>query len=149
MCAQPLEWEPSCQARTTRSTLGLVPLDLHADVARIVAGMPVRLTLLESVDLVVAQVESDRPDILLIDTDLLGCPSELCCFARSLRPDVRVFGLAYYWSEREEALHACVDAILHKPVRDTEWKRVLSRFDLNEAQLTSGDASVNERRGSS
>ncbi len=138
MYAPTIEREPPRQATT--SALGLIPRALHADVARIVAGMPVQLTLLESADLVAARVESDCPDILLIDTDLLGCPADLCCFARALRPDVRVLALAYYWSEREEALRECVDAILHKPVRDAEWKSILRRFDRKGAQLALREA---------
>lgn len=124
------------EPRVAFSTIGLVPHALRATVAHIVAGMPLQLTFLESADLVVARVESDCPDMLLLDTDLLGCPSDLCRFARSLRPDVRVLALAYYWSEREDALHACVDAILHKPARDAEWRQLLRRSVLSDAHLT-------------
>lgn len=114
------------------AAIGLMPLALHPDVRRAIAGLHVRLELSETADLVAARLESACPELLLIDTDMLGCPADLCRFARSLRPAVKVFGLAYYWSEREEALHACVDAILHKPARGSEWKPTLRRFGVSD-----------------
>lgn len=112
--------------------IGLIAPALHPDVRRAIAGLHVQLDLSEATELVVARLESACPELLLIDTDLLGCPADLCRFARSLRPDVKVFGLAYYWSEREEALYACADAILHKPAREAEWKTVLRRFGVRD-----------------
>ena len=115
--------------------IGLMPPALHLEVRRAIAGLHVQLELSDTAELVVARLEGDCPDIVLIDTDLLGCPSDLCRFARSLRPDVKVMGLAYYWSEREEALRLCADAILHKPARDAEWKAVLRRFGVLDVNL--------------
>jgi hypothetical protein len=51
---------------------------------------------------------------------------------------------------RGEALRACVDAILHKPARDADWRSTLRRFGLRHAQPTSHEGvSANERMGSS
>ncbi len=116
--------------------VGLIPAALHPEVRRAIAGLHVKIDLSGATELVVARIESDCPAILLVDADLLGCPEDVCRFARSLRPDVKVFALAYYWSEREEGLRACTDAILHKPARAIEWKPVLRRFgvpDVNHA----------------
>ena len=132
-------------AMDTRETgplqaIGLIPPALHPDVLRAIAGLHVQLDLSGTTELVVARLESDCPALLLIDTDLLGCPVDLCRFARSLRPDVKVFGLTYYWSEREEGLRFCADAILHKPARDTEWKAVLHRFGVPDVNLRSNQS---------
>lgn len=120
--------------------VGLIPAALHPEVRRAIAGLHVHLDLSGATELVVARIESDCPAILLVDADLLGCPEDVCRFARSLRPDVRVFGLAYYWSEREEALLMCADAILHKPARNAEWKTVLRRFGVPDVNLASSQS---------
>ena len=94
------------------------------------AGFNVRLELSDATDVVVARIETSCPRILLIDTDLLGRPADLCWFARSLRPDLTFVGMAYFWSEREEALRACADAVLHKPPRRREWQVTLTRLGV-------------------
>lgn len=114
--------------------IGLIPPALHGEVRRAIAGLHVELALSDTTELVAARLESACPALLLIDTDLLGCPVDLCTFARSLRPDIKVFGLVNHWSEREEGLQSCADAILHKPPRRDEWKAVLGRFGVQEAQ---------------
>ena len=126
---------PADAPGNTLEAIGLVPPAMHADVRRAIAGLHLRLDLSGTAALVVARIESACPELLLIDTDLLGCPVDLCRFARSLRPDVKVFGLTYYWSEREEGLRFCADAILHKPARDAEWKAVLRRFGVHETKV--------------
>jgi DNA-binding response OmpR family regulator len=100
----------------------------------------IELDLWGATELVVARLESARPALLLIDTDLLGCPVDLCTFARSLQPGVKVFGLVNHWSEREEGLHACADGFLHKPARDAEWKAVLRRFGVRDAHIAGGQS---------
>jgi DNA-binding response OmpR family regulator len=115
--------------------IGLIPQALHQEVRRALAGLHVQLDLAATADLVVARLESDCPDLLLIDTDLVGCPADLCAFAHSLRPDVKVFGLVNQWSEREESLRSCADAVLHKPPRSAEWRPVLRRFGVHEASI--------------
>lgn len=120
--------------------VGLVLPALHPEVRRALAGLHVHLELSATAELVVARLESDCPQLLLVDTDLLGCPADLCTFARSLRPDVKVFGLAYYWSEHEDTLRACADALLHKPARDAEWRAVLRRFGVQDVNRASNQS---------
>jgi len=110
--------------------LGLIAHDLQPAVRAAMAGFNVRLELSDATDVVVARIESGCPPLLLIDTELLGCPVDLCRFARSLRPDVIVLGLAHFWSEREEALRACADAVLHKPPRRANWQATLTRLGI-------------------
>ena len=110
--------------------LGLIAHDLQPVVRAALTGFNVRLELSDATDVVVARIETSCPRILLIDTDLLGRPADLCRFARSLRPDVTFVGLAYFWSEREEAVRACADAVLHKPPRRPEWWPTLTRLGV-------------------
>ena len=110
--------------------LGLVAVDLQPSVRCVMASFNVRLELSDATDVVVTRIETSCPDILLVDTELVGCPADLCRFARSLRPDVIVLGLAYFWSEREEALRACADAVLHKPPRRADWQATLTRLGV-------------------
>lgn len=112
--------------------IGLILPALHPEVRRAIAGLHVELALSDTTELVAARLESACPALLLIDTDLLGCPVDLCTFARSLRPDIKVFALVNHWSEREEDLRSCADAILHKPPRRDEWKAVLGRFGVRD-----------------
>ncbi len=135
MVALAIDPEPGDASRKPLEAIGLVSPAMHADVRRAIAGLHVTLDLSESTEIVVARIESTCPELLIIDTDLLGCPEDLCRFAHSLRPDVKVFGLAYYWSEREQGLRNCADAILHKPARGAEWKPVLRRFGVRDVNL--------------
>jgi hypothetical protein len=82
------------------------------------------ITFVLRLELVSAHVESSCPEILIIDTDLLGLPDDLCRMARSLRPDVVTVALVNHWSEREERLTGVVDAVLHKPPRREEWRQL-------------------------
>lgn len=117
--------------------IGLVAPPLHPDVLHAVAGLHLRLDLSDRADVVVARLESACPALILIDTDLMGCPQDVCRLARSLRPDVRVVAMTYYWSDREEGLERCVDGILHKPARSREWSGTLIRLGVPEL-LTCG-----------
>ena len=110
--------------------LGLIARDLQPAVRAAMTDFDVRLDISDVTDLVVARIESGCPPLLLIDTELLGCPVDLCRFARSLRPDVIVLGLAYFWSEREGALRTCADAVLHKPPRRADWQATLTRCGI-------------------
>lgn len=111
--------------------VGLVAGGLYAALSRALNGLPVRLELSASADLLVARIESACPPLIVVDGDLLGCPAQLCSFARSLRPDVTVLGLTYYWSDREEAFRGCVDGLLHKPPREIEWRATFERLALS------------------
>jgi len=114
------------------SALGLVEVSLQPAVLRTLEPFNVTLETSDAVDLVVASIESECPSLLLIDTELMGCPADLCCFARGLRPDVIVLAIAYSWSEREEALRECADGLLHKPPRQAEWQATFRRFEIPE-----------------
>jgi hypothetical protein len=114
-------------------TLGLAPGALCAEIERVTVGFHLKLEWQADIALFVARVESGCPPLLLIDTDLVGCPGDLCRFARSLRPDVRIFGISCYWSERDEALLTCVDALLHKPPRRAQWEAVFDRAGIPRA----------------
>jgi hypothetical protein len=108
--------------------VGLVAAGLHQSVSRALSRLSLRLELSESADIVIARIESACPALILVDGDLLGRPADLCSFARSLRSDVTILGLTYYWSEREEAFRGCVDALLHKPPRESEWRATFERL---------------------
>lgn len=125
---------------TAAEVVGLLHPALHDGARSVLAGLQIRLELSSATELIVARIESACPELVLIDTDLVGCPDELCRFARSLRSDVKVLGLSYYWSDREEALRSCVDAILHKPARDAEWCPALRRFGIRD--VTNREAPV-------
>jgi hypothetical protein len=115
--------------------LGLAPVALHQAVQRVAAPFGLRLQWETARELFVARIESGCPSLLIVDTDLMGCLSELCSFARSVRPDVRVLGLTCYWSERDEALAACADAVLHKPLRQAQWEAVFARLGLSRGAM--------------
>jgi hypothetical protein len=107
-----------------RRVVALASERARADIERLVPTLSLEFTFVARVDLLSARVESSCPEILIIDTDLLGLPDELCRMARSLRPDVVTVALVYHWSEREERLKGVVDAILHKPPRRGEWQQL-------------------------
>jgi DNA-binding response OmpR family regulator len=141
MVALAVDRTPMDMSETGRlEAIGLIPPALHPDVRRAIAGLHMRLDLSGTTEIVVARLESSCPELLLIDTDLVGCPVDLCRFARSVRPDVKVFGLVDHWSEREEGLRMCADAILHKPARDAEWKAVLRRFGVRDVNPESNQS---------
>lgn len=128
----PLDAPPSAKPAVLRpaEALGLIAAELQPAVREAMAGFRVRLEMSGAADLVVARIETSCPPFLLIDTELLGCPVDLCCFARSLRPDVKVFAVVCFWSEREEALRECADGLLHKPPRRREWEGALRRLGV-------------------
>lgn len=126
--------------------VGLVAAGLHEAVSRALGGLPVSLELSATVDLIVARIESACPALILVDGDLLGCPADLCSFARSLRRDVTILGLTYYWSEREDTFRSCVDALLHKPPRETEWRATFERLAVGSLGATPGIARSSSAR---
>lgn len=115
--------------------VGLVSVPLHRDIRRVTADLRIRVELSDAVGLVAARIESRCPEIVLVDADLLGCPEDLCRLARSLRPNVQFVALSCCWSEREETLRACADAIVHKPIRDGEWRDLFGRFSVIDATI--------------
>jgi hypothetical protein len=116
--------------------VGLVPAPLHPDVRRAVEGLRFNLELLDDARLVAARIESGCPEIVLVDADVLGCPEALCRLSRSVRRDVKFVVLSCFWSEREEMLRACADAIVHKPVRDGEWRDLFGRLNVIDTTIS-------------
>jgi hypothetical protein len=96
----------------------------RAEIEPLLASLCVDITFVMRIELLSARVESGCPEILIIDTDLLGLPDELCRMARSLRPDVVTVALVNHWSDREQRLKGVVDAVLHKPARREEWQQL-------------------------
>ncbi len=116
---------PPDAAERPPEALALVPEGLQPEVLRACHRLQLKVECLAAVDAFVSRVEAACPAVLFVDTDLLGWPLDLCKFARSLRRDVKVIGVTWHWSERDEALAACVDAVLHKPPRRSEWEAAL------------------------
>ena len=110
--------------RGARRAVVLASHRTQAEIETLLAWLRIDLTFVSRVDLLSDWVESNCPEVVMIDTDLLGLPADLCVMARSLRPDVLTVALVNHWSEREERLHNAVDAVLHKPPRPEEWKRL-------------------------
>ena len=133
MSASVLERTRVAPAR--QELVGLVSVALHRDIRRVTAALRITVELSDAVALVAARIESSCPEIVLVDTDLVGRPDGLCQLARSQRPDVRFVALSCCWSEREEALRRCADAIVHKPMRDGEWRELFGRLGAIEATI--------------
>lgn len=122
--------ERSRVAPASTELVGLLSASLQRDVRRVTADFRIKVELSDALGLVAARIESRCPEIVLVDTDLLGCPEGLCQLARSLRPEVRFVGLACYWSDRETVLRECADVIVHKPLRDAEWTALFGRLGV-------------------
>lgn len=58
--------------------VGLVPVRLHPEVMHVTAGLRLNLELLDDVGLLVARIGTRCPEIVLVDTDVLGWPKGLC-----------------------------------------------------------------------
>lgn len=108
--------------------LALVSPRLNASIRAVLAPLVTEVRFVASRVEFVAAVESPWPELLLIDTDLVGCPGELCATIRSVRLDARVVGVSCFWSDREESLRGCLDLVLHKPPRFVEWNAALSKL---------------------
>ncbi len=107
-----------------RHSVALASEFARVEIEPLLESLCLDITFVTRVDLFSTCVESNCPEILIIDTDLLGLPDELCRMARSLRPDVVMVALVNRWSEREERLQGVVDVVLHKPPRREEWQRL-------------------------
>src|SRR3989304_3752289 len=91
-------------ARATPTALALARPELHGGMARACRGLAVKVECPAATDLFVSRIESGCPPFLLVDADIMGWPADLCKFARSLRPDVKVLALTCQWSEHDDAL---------------------------------------------
>jgi hypothetical protein len=116
------------------SVLAFVPCDLRGSVTRALQPCSPQIAFVVSVEALTAHIESGCPEVIFVDTDLVGCPVDLCRIIRSLRTDAKVVGLSCRWSDRDEALGECLDAILHKPPRVAEWEAALRKLGFSEVQ---------------
>ena len=113
-------------ATTVPEVLVLIPHALRHDVQQMTRDMPFALEFVSTPELAMARIESACPEIVVLDDDMMACSDEVRRFVRSLRPDVRLVAVTCRWSEREEELRGCADAVIHKPLRESEWKRALA-----------------------
>jgi len=110
------------------AAIALVGELLARDIRQAIRGLSVRIEFTEQSGLVVARIESGCPGIVMLDMDLTPRPGEMLAFARSLRGDVRVVVVTYWWCDRPTPVSA--DAVLHKPVRRDEWFPAMARLEL-------------------
>jgi DNA-binding response OmpR family regulator len=115
------------------TVLAFVPFDLRTSVTRALTGCSPQIAFVASIEALTAHIESGCPEVIVVDTDLVGCPVDLCRFVRSLRSDAKVVGLSCRWSDRDDALAKCLDAILHKPPRVVEWETTLNKLGFGGA----------------
>lgn len=130
-----------------RQAVALTSAPSRADIERFVPSLILDITFVARVDLLSARVETSCPEVLIIDTDLLGLPGELCRMARSLRPDVVTVALVNRWSEREERLTGVVDVVLHKPPRWDEWQRLFGSLHERITRAIRADRQVRDVPG--
>jgi len=122
------------QPRRPLLALALLAPGLEPEVRAASGDFALELECLSRLDVFVNRVESHCPPLLLVDADLVGgCPADLCRFARSLRPDVKILSLAWCWSDRDDALRGCADGVLRKPPRRAAWSAVLAGLGLPRA----------------
>lgn len=104
---------------------------LERDIRRSLQGLNVKLEFMPASGLLIARIESDCPQIVILDLDISPQPDDLARFARSLRPDVRIVSAQWYWADREAPVFA--DAVVHKPPRRDEWFPAIARMELSIA----------------
>ncbi len=109
----------------TPTALGLMPPPFEGALRRLTGELGLHLEFSSATEIVIARIEASCPELVLVDCDLLGRVEDLFQFARSLRPDVWLIGVTYYWSERDESLRRFANAVIHKPTRGDEWRRAL------------------------
>ena len=105
---------------------------LERDIRRSLRGLNVKLEFVPASGLLIARIESDCPEIVILDLDISPLPGDLARFARSLRPDVRIISAQWYWADRDAPVFA--DAVVHKPVRRDEWFPAIARMELSLLQ---------------
>ena len=92
------------------------------------------LEIADDVESLVHRIETDCPAVVVVDADGLPGVAELFQFARSLRADAVLVGITCFWSEKDHGIRRFADAIIHKPLRGDEWRRVLASPRANHAQ---------------
>lgn len=94
-------------------------------------GLNLRLDFISMSGLLVARIEAECPRLLILDLDICPGPDDLTRFARSLRPDILVAAVHWYWAERETPAFA--DVLVHKPVRRDEWFPAIAELALRSS----------------
>ncbi len=112
--------------------LGLVGHDLQRSIESVAAGFDIRLSMGEQSREFRESLERGSPDIVLIDSDVMTNPCEVCELVRSRNPFVKILIAACFWSEREQALQCCADVLVHKPVREAEWNHAFIALGVPE-----------------
>jgi len=112
--------------------LGLVGHDLQGGVESVAAAFDTQLDMHEQPRAFLENVERCSPDLVLIDSDIMSNPQEVCELVRSRHALTKVLIVACYWSEREQALQCCADVIVHRPFRSLEWSRAFVACGLPE-----------------
>jgi hypothetical protein len=116
------------------NALALMPPSFERDLRRLTREFGLNLEFSSTAEIATARIEASCPELVLVDCDLLGRVEDLFRFARSLRPDVWLIGVTYYWSEREENLRGLADGLIHKPPRGDEWRRAVLASGLSTLQ---------------
>lgn len=117
-------WTVLPQSPARHQAVALASPRAREEIERLLPLLNLDVIFVGRVDLLSARVETACPEIIIIDTEVLALPGDLCHMARSMRHDVVIIALVSHWSEREERLKAVVDATLHRPPRRDEWERL-------------------------
>jgi DNA-binding response OmpR family regulator len=117
--------------------LGLLGHDIQRSVASVAAVFDLQLSMDEQSQEFRESLERRSPDIVLIDSDVMTNPCDVCELARSRNPMVKILIAACFWSEREEALQCCADVVVHKPVRQAEWNHAFVMLGVSERTQSS------------
>ena len=134
---------PSTNHQVVQGALAFVAFGLRRQVAVAVAPFALKPRFAGSLDELTVNLEACSPDLLLIDTDLVGYPDEVCRLAHRLDPATKVVGISCYWSERDALLRTCrLDGILHKPLRSTEWNTALEGLGLESVAIPAVQSSI-------
>lgn len=86
-------------------------------------------------------IARDGPDLVVVDSDIMGHPCDLSDLVRNHNPQASFIVVAWFWSDREEALRDCADAVVHKPIRGSEWRRAFADCGVRTRVRTARRAS--------
>jgi len=114
------------QTAAKPTALGLLGRDILPAVERLLGEFAVRGDLRADLALFLDGFEHQRPDLVLIDSDLMGYPCDVFKRVRERNPHAKAVFVACFWSEREAMFQDCADAVVHKPVRAAEWRRAFA-----------------------
>lgn len=132
--------------QTHLSVLAFVSSDLRGSITRALQPCSPQIAFVASAEALTVHIEGGCPEVIFVDTDLVGCPVDLCRLVRCLRTDAKVVGLSCRWSDRDEALGECLDAIFHKPPRLAEWEAILRKLWFREVEPAVAAAELDDMR---